>query len=151
VLQLGAGTQPVAAGATRAEPPAGDTPQEEYSQWTSFENAVAESRRSGKPVMIDFSADWCGPCQRLKREVFDDPGNGHVVQTTVIPVSIVDRVQERGSNPPDVEDLQRRYQVQAFPTLVVFSPASGRSLQTRGFADAERTLAWIKSAAHSVR
>jgi len=138
-----------AAGA--AERPSREAPREEYSQWTTLENAVAESQRNGKPVLIDFSADWCGPCQRLKREVFDNGTHAQVVQTTVIPVSIVDRVRERGSNPPDIENLQRRYQVDAFPTLVVFSPRTGQSRKTRGVGDAQWTLAWITEAAKAVR
>ena len=69
----------------------------------------------------------------------------------MIPVSIVDQRRETGSNPPEIEDLQQRYAVKAFPTLVVFSPATGRMVTTRGFGDADQTLAWITQAARSVR
>jgi thiol-disulfide isomerase/thioredoxin len=123
----------------------------EISQWTTLESAMAESRRNGKPVLIDFNAEWCPPCQRMKQQVFDDGRRGEAVQTAVIPVSIVDRARENGSNPPEIESLQRQYQVEAFPTLVVFSPATGRSLSKRGFGDPEATLAWITQAAQAVR
>jgi len=139
------------AGAAEAQPPARETPREEYSQWTTLENALAESQRNGKPVLIDFSADWCGPCRMLKREVFDDGTHGRIVQTAVIPVSIVDRVREDGRNPPEIDDLKQRYQVEAFPTLVVFSPRSGRTMKTRGFGGAEWTVTWITEAAREVR
>ena len=126
-------------------------PSEVVSQWTDLESAISESERNGKPVLIDFSADWCGPCQRLKRQVFDDWTHGQAVQTAVIPVSIVDRRREEGSNSPEIEDLYRRFQVDAFPTLVVFSPKSGRAVRTQGFGGAEATLAWITEAANAVR
>jgi thiol-disulfide isomerase/thioredoxin len=131
--------------------PTEEAPRAEFSQWTTLENAVTESQRNGKPVLIDFSADWCGPCRAMKREVFEDGARGQAVQTAVIPVSIVDRVREDGNNPPEIESLQQRYQVQAFPTLIVFSPASGRSVRSQGFGGPEATLAWITQAARAVR
>ncbi|HKQ56869.1 MAG TPA: thioredoxin family protein [Candidatus Eisenbacteria bacterium] len=123
----------------------------QVSDWTTYESALDESRSNGKPVLLDFNAEWCPPCKRLKRLVFEDPTYGDAVRTAVIPVSIVDRKREDGRNPSDIEDLQRRYDVVAFPTLVVFSPATGRMVKARGFRDAEETTRWIGEAAQYVR
>ena len=142
-----------AGGPSPTEPPPSSEPAQrsEFSQWTTLENAMAESQRNGKPVMIDFNADWCPPCRRMKEEVFQNGAHASAVQTLVIPVSVVDRAREDGRNPPDIEDLQRRYQIDAFPTLIVFSPASGRVMRTKGYGDAEATVSWITEAARSVR
>lgn len=95
-------------------PPSDPRQRGGFSQWTSFENAMAESQRNGKPVMIDFNADRCPPCRRMKKEVFQDGAHAAAVQNAVIPVSVVDRAREDGQPPPAIEDLQRRYQVDAF-------------------------------------
>jgi thiol:disulfide interchange protein len=121
------------------------------SSWTSYDDAVSESHRNDKPVLIDFNAEWCGPCRRLKQELFDDAQGGRAVQTAVIPVSIVDRRREDGSNSAETEMLQSRYQVDAFPTVVVFSPRTGRFEKMRGYGGAERMLQWVTEAAKSVR
>lgn len=123
----------------------------EVSHWTTFDDAVAESGRTGKPILLDFNAEWCGPCQALKRSVFDDATNGVAVQTAVIPVSITDRRREDGDNPPQTESLQTRYGIEAFPTLIVFSPRTGRTERVRGFGGPERTTSWILDAAQRVR
>ena len=132
----------------RAEP---EPAKEQPSSWTSFSAAMEESQRTGKPVLIDFNAEWCPPCQRLKREVFADGLLGRAVQVAVIPVSIVDRTREEGRNSDEVDDLQRRYSVDAFPTLVVISGRTGRSVQARGYGGPQATMAWINQAAKSVR
>ncbi len=124
----------------------------EYSTWTtSYESALAESRRTGKPVLIDFSAEWCGYCRALEEQVLAEHERGRAVELAVVPLVIMDRTREEGSNPPQVEELRQRYQVDAFPTLVVFSPAGGRSEKLRGYAGADATVEWIQRAAEQVR
>lgn len=150
--QYEAGLASRRAGASAPQPGA-STPDAPVvtSRWTSIGDAMDESRSNGKPIMLDFSADWCGPCRDMKREVFDDGTRGDAVRRAVIPVAIVDRVREEGRNPPEIESLQNRFRVQAFPTLVVFHPGSGRVQQTRGYGGADYTVQWIEGAARSVR
>ncbi|HEX8235620.1 MAG TPA: cytochrome c biogenesis protein CcdA [Abditibacteriaceae bacterium] len=43
-------------------------------EWKNATAAVLdEARRSGRPVVLDFRADWCIPCLKLEREVFSRP------------------------------------------------------------------------------
>jgi len=121
------------------------------SRWTSIANADPESRRTGKPILLAFSAPWSPACGRLKREVVDDPRLGEVVRRTVVPVSVVDRSREAGGNPPEVEGLMQGYSIEDFPTLVVYMPGSERMMRRRGYDDPEATARWIQDAAAAVR
>jgi thioredoxin-related protein len=48
-------------------------------------------------------------------------------------VRVIDRQQEEGRNPPDVEALQRRYRVRAFPTVIIADASGNELARMEGF------------------
>jgi thiol:disulfide interchange protein len=102
-------------------------------RWEPHERAQAAAARAGKPVLYDFTAGWCAPCHRLDKEAWGDDGIADKVNAGFVAARVVDRQREDGKNPPAVEDLQRRYKIQAFPTLIV-ADTSGREIaRSEGF------------------
>lgn len=79
---------------------------------TDLPSALAESARTGKPVLADFSATWCPQCQVMKHEVWPDAQVAKVVNEGFIPVALdADAVSSRGP--------AQQYGVEAIPTLLV--------------------------------
>ena len=94
------------------------------------QNFEEEVLRSKKPVLVDFYADWCGPCKMLS--------------------PIVDQVAEENEdikvvkvNVDDAQDLAMKYQVMSIPTLVVIK--EGKEInRSVGLIDKNQVVNMIK-------
>jgi thiol-disulfide isomerase/thioredoxin len=86
----------------------------------SFEEAQKKARRTGKPIFVDFWAEWCGWCERLDRTTYADPFVARVAQDFVAV-----KVDTEGSRKQ--REVAARYEVSSLPTIVFLSP-EGRQL-----------------------
>jgi thioredoxin 1 len=79
------------------------------------ETFAGEVGRSALPVLVDFTATWCGPCQRLAPLVAEvaDEFEGQIVVAKI----------DVDENPATAQ----RYGVRAMPTLLVFVDGEVRS------------------------
>ena len=119
--------------------------------WVEFEQAEALARASGKPVLYDFTAEWCPPCNAMKSELFSDEKHARAIANVVVPVRVLDRQREEGRNAAWVDSLQKAYAVDGFPTLVVYSPKTGRSQRSIGYGGTDATLRWMSQSAFAVQ
>ena len=71
----------------------------------NFENEVL---RSDKPVLLDFYADWCGPCKMLAPVLHE------------IAEENADAIKVGKINVDEQMELAMRFQVSSIPMLVVF-------------------------------
>lgn len=79
-----------------------------YANKNNFDEIVL---KSDKPVLVDFYADWCGPC-RMLAPTLDEIAEEH-------PEYLVVKV-----NVDDAPELASRYGVMSIPALFTFDNGS---------------------------
>ena len=121
-----------------------------FSEWTTYEDAVARSRETGRAVLLAFTAVGCETCETLRQAVFEDEAAGITVRSAVIPVALHDAFAGMGDEARFMADLQKRFDVTTFPTLVVWSPVTKRLRTLKGYRGVAATLRFITDAANVV-
>ena len=99
--------------------------------------AVQASVAAGRPVMMDFSADWCLPCHEMELNTFTDP-------RVVAAAKRFDRykVDLTKYDSPEAQALRKRYAIAGVP-IVVFLGAGGNEIaeaRVDGFVPPEAFL-----------
>lgn len=101
-------------------------------QTVSDSSFAAEVLQSDKPVMIDFWAEWCGPCRALMPVVEDVAG------------SIGDKVKIVKMNIDENPETPTKYGIRGIPTLMVFK--DGQLVDTRvGGMSKQQLSDWLSS------
>lgn len=97
------------------------------------ENFEAEVLKADKAVLVDFYADWCGPCKMMAPVV--EQIAGELDGTAIVGKLNVD----------DSEEIAMKYGVMSIPTLIVFKDGNVVDKKV-GVQPKEVILAMIKQA-----
>ncbi len=103
----------VGGGTAQAAAPAGLSFQR-VTDTASLDRALAEA--AGRPVMLDFYADWCVSCKELEHNTFPDPAVQQAVAGAMLLQADVTR------NSVDDKALLKRFGLIGPPAILFFGP-----------------------------
>ena len=98
----------------------------------SDENFEAEVLKANEPVMVDFWAEWCGPCKALS-PIVDEVAGEVSGKVKVVKVNI-----DENPNAPT------KYGVRGIPTLMVFKGGELVDTKVGGMSKAQLSE-WLGS------
>ena len=108
-------------------------------QWQPYDAAAVAT--TGKPIVIDFYADWCIPCKELDEKTFGRPEVARELDRFTRVKADLTKAED-----PEVQKLTKQYAIVGVPTLV-FLDASGHEMPAQrltGFEAPQQFLARLK-------
>ncbi|HEX5134991.1 MAG TPA: thioredoxin fold domain-containing protein, partial [Thermoanaerobaculia bacterium] len=112
----------------------------ELKGWQPY---APEAIGAGRPVIIDFSADWCLPCLELEKKTFSDPRVASALARRGLLKADMTKI---GS--PEAVALAEKFGILGVPTII-FLDGAGKErpdLRLVGFENAERFLERLSKA-----
>ena len=100
---------------------------------TNLAETLQTARQNKQPVLIDFSATWCGPCQMMVRTTFQDE-------------TVIETLRHYANLSIDIDanpDLAANNQIRAVPTFLILSSDGDEIVRESGYMNAERFVGWL--------
>jgi thiol:disulfide interchange protein DsbD len=97
-------------------------------QWLDYhEELIQEAKKQAKPVIIDFTADWCVPCRIMEKRTFASlPVIAKAKQFLTLRVDLTHSAQ------PKSRSLMEKYRIKGVPT-VIFLDQGGNEIEDLRF------------------
>jgi len=104
--------------------------------WENYASGVKKAGDSGKPMMIDFYADWCGWCRKLDMEVYTDASVQKSAEGFICIKVDCDRET----------DLSEKFGINGLPTILLLSPTGEVIQRVEGFVEKETLSEYMQEA-----
>ena len=108
---------------------------EKVTWQTNLDAARAQAARDKKPLVVYFTASWCGPCQRMKGTTFADQTVADELATKYVAVKIDTDAQ------PDVAG---QFNVSGIPHIQLVRADGTAGPAHVGYISASELIQWLR-------
>ena len=130
-------------GLERSEKRLGDLTFKVIGSIEALQPFFEEAKRTGKPLLLDFYADWCISCKEMEIKTFANPAVVKKMQEYILVQADVTR------NTAEHQALLKQYGLFGPPGILLFNPAGEEQINQRvvGFMPPDRFLLRLNAAA----
>ena len=114
-------------------------------QWLDYQEAREVASKESRPLLINFTADWCKYCKKMKKETYTDPEVIAYLRENFV-TALVDTEKEQA--------IAQEYFVRGLPTIWFLTSEGEKITNLPGFVDAptfRQILSFIAGGAYLER
>jgi thiol:disulfide interchange protein DsbD len=136
-------TESASSGQARAEKRLGDLTFKVIGSIEALQPFFDEAKRTGKPLLLDFYADWCISCKEMEIKTFQNAAVAKKMQDFILVQADVTR------NTAEHQALLKQYGLFGPPGILLFNAAGEEQINQRvvGFMPPDRFLLRLNAVA----
>jgi thiol:disulfide interchange protein DsbD len=117
-------------------------------EWSNqYSETLTSAKAAGRPIIVDFTADWCAACKELEHKTYTDAA---VMQCAdEFETVMVDGTTDT----PEFVELKKKYEIKGLPAVYFLCPDGDivKELTLKGFEPADRFLEKMNIALNTCR
>jgi thioredoxin:protein disulfide reductase len=114
-------------------------PKAQLAWLHSEDEALTKSKTEKRPLLVDFTAEWCGACKEMAKETFAEP---RVMSKAGNFVAV--KIDATNDEDPAVQAVMAKYNVKGLPTVLLIDSSGKERKRFTEFVGPDRFLTEIE-------
>ena len=106
---------------------------------TNLTQAFSIAKENKKPIVLDFTAEWCTACKELESMTFSDKEIKNKLQNNWI-LAKVDATRDSDR----LRTVLKKYNIKGFPTVIFFTPEGKEFARFSGFLPPDKFIKYLQ-------